>query len=147
MDCKLRIYLDNCCFSRPFDDQSRLTVRLEAEAVLFIQKKVRRGEIDLVWSYVLDFESLANPFLYKSDIVKRWQNRAICDIEETEEILLLAESYERLGLKSMDALHLACANVSQCKYFVTTDLRILNKNIPELSIINPVQFVKLFEEY
>jgi len=28
------IYLDNCCYNRPFDDQSQLRVRLEAEAKL-----------------------------------------------------------------------------------------------------------------
>ena len=28
----MRLYLDNCCFNRPFDDQSTLTIRLETEA-------------------------------------------------------------------------------------------------------------------
>jgi hypothetical protein len=30
----MKIYLDNCCFNRPFDDQSHLRIRLEAEAKL-----------------------------------------------------------------------------------------------------------------
>ena len=34
-----RIYLDNCCFNRPYDDQSYLIVHLETEAKLFIQKE------------------------------------------------------------------------------------------------------------
>lgn len=29
----MKIYLDNCCLNRPFDDQSNLRVRLESEAV------------------------------------------------------------------------------------------------------------------
>jgi predicted nucleic acid-binding protein len=29
---KNRIYLDNCCFNRPYDDQAYLTIRLESEA-------------------------------------------------------------------------------------------------------------------
>jgi len=28
----MRVYLDNCCYNRPFDDQSQLRVRLEIEA-------------------------------------------------------------------------------------------------------------------
>ena len=36
----MRIYLDNCCLNRPFDDQSKMRIRLEAEAVLFIQGKI-----------------------------------------------------------------------------------------------------------
>lgn len=29
----MKIYPDNCCLNRPFDDQSNLRVRLESEAV------------------------------------------------------------------------------------------------------------------
>ncbi len=35
--------LDNCSFNRPFDDQSQLRIQLEAEAKLFIQRKVLEG--------------------------------------------------------------------------------------------------------
>ena len=36
----MRIYLDNCSFNRPFDDQSQLKIKLEAEAKLYIQSEV-----------------------------------------------------------------------------------------------------------
>jgi len=29
---RLKIYLDNCCYNRPYDDQSQLKVSLEAQA-------------------------------------------------------------------------------------------------------------------
>ena len=44
----IRLYLDNCCFNRPFDDQSQLTVRLETEAKLFIQEEIKKGTFELV---------------------------------------------------------------------------------------------------
>ena len=28
----MKVYLDNCCFNRPFDDQTQLVVRLETDA-------------------------------------------------------------------------------------------------------------------
>ena len=28
----MRVYLDNCCYNRPFDEQSQLRIRLETEA-------------------------------------------------------------------------------------------------------------------
>lgn len=34
----MRLYLDNCVFNRPYDDQSSIRVRLEAEAKLNIQE-------------------------------------------------------------------------------------------------------------
>jgi hypothetical protein len=34
---KLKIYMDNCCFNRPYDDQRNLINRMETEAKLFVQ--------------------------------------------------------------------------------------------------------------
>ncbi len=50
----MRIYLDNCCFNRPFDDQSQLRIRIETEAKLYVQDLIRQGTLTLVWSYILD---------------------------------------------------------------------------------------------
>ena len=33
----MRVYLDNCCYNRPFDEQTQLKVRLETEAKLRVQ--------------------------------------------------------------------------------------------------------------
>ena len=59
----MRVYIDNCCFNRPYDDQSSLAVRFETEAVLDIQEKIQQGTISLAWSYMLDYENNANPFI------------------------------------------------------------------------------------
>lgn len=50
----MRVYLDNCCFNRPYDDQAFLTIRLETEAKLAIQEKIKAGQLSLGWSYILD---------------------------------------------------------------------------------------------
>jgi hypothetical protein len=47
---KTKIYLDNCCFNRPYDDQIQPKVILETLAKLYIQERVLKQEIDLVWS-------------------------------------------------------------------------------------------------
>jgi hypothetical protein len=44
----MKIYLDSCCFNRPFDDQSKLRIRLEAEAKFKIQEDVRSGTYKLI---------------------------------------------------------------------------------------------------
>ena len=33
----MRVYLDNCCYNRPFDEQVQLKVRLETVAKLAVQ--------------------------------------------------------------------------------------------------------------
>ena len=36
----MRVYLDNCCYNRPFDDQENLAVALETFAKLQIQAQI-----------------------------------------------------------------------------------------------------------
>ena len=61
----MRVYLDNCAYNRPFDDQSQIRIRLESEAKLFIQEKIKTKKIELIWSYILDIENHHNPFIEK----------------------------------------------------------------------------------
>lgn len=56
----MRIYLDNCCFNRPFDDQAQIRIMLEAEAKLKIQDDILQKKFELAWSYILEAENRAN---------------------------------------------------------------------------------------
>jgi hypothetical protein len=47
----MKVYLDNCCFNRPFDNQLMIKIMIETEAKLFIQEKILSGEIQLTWLY------------------------------------------------------------------------------------------------
>jgi hypothetical protein len=58
----MKVYLDNCCFNRPFDGQDDIRIRLESEAKLEIQQMILAGKLQLVWSFILEFENDANPF-------------------------------------------------------------------------------------
>ena len=48
----LRVYLDNCCYNRPYDDQSQLKISMEAQAKLEIQQQIRDGNLYLTVSYI-----------------------------------------------------------------------------------------------
>lgn len=37
----MRVYLDMCCYNRPYDDQSQLKVAMEAESKLHIQTLIK----------------------------------------------------------------------------------------------------------
>jgi hypothetical protein len=45
------VYIDNCMFNRPFDDQTQIRIRLESEAKLYVQDKIKSEGIELIWSY------------------------------------------------------------------------------------------------
>jgi predicted nucleic acid-binding protein len=139
---KLLIYLDNCCFNRPYDDQSQLTVHLEAQAKIFIQSKVLQNDLDLTWSYIMDYENSANPYGERKDTISKWRKIAIIDIGYDEEIDKKAQNIIASGIKKKDALHIACAIKAKCDYFITTDNKILNSYINEVIVINPLDFVR-----
>jgi hypothetical protein len=82
----MRVYLDNCCFNRPFDDQSQERVSSETRAKLWVQDCVRAGLIDLVWSFMLEIENDANPFLERFVSIGEWESLAVARVESTEEI-------------------------------------------------------------
>ncbi|MEQ8171367.1 MAG: PIN domain protein, partial [Candidatus Eremiobacterota bacterium] len=81
----MRIYLDNCCFNRPFDNQIPIRIKLETEAKLYIQEEVINGSIELVWSYILEYENSQNPFEYRRNAINLWKKIATIEIIEDEE--------------------------------------------------------------
>ena len=42
---KVKIYLDNCCFNRPYDNQAQLRIELETKAKLHVQQQIADNEI------------------------------------------------------------------------------------------------------
>jgi predicted Zn-ribbon and HTH transcriptional regulator len=138
---KVRVYLDNCCFNRPYDDQSQTRIEIEAKAKMFIQKHIAEGNIELVWSYILDFENGNNPFLEKRNAIAAWKSLAIAYVDETEDVIQSAERIAESGVKESDSLHVAAAIAGNCGYFITTDDRIKCPDIP-VKIVNPMEFVK-----
>ncbi len=140
----MKIYLDNCCFNRPFDDQSQIRIRLESEAKLKIQEEIRSGKFQLVWSYILDYENNQNPYQERKVRIKKWKEYAISDIEETSELIETASLLNQKGIQKIDSLHIACAILSKCEYFLTTDDEILRraKQIDDINIDDPIGFIK-----
>jgi len=143
----MKIYLDNCCFNRPYDDQTSLRVRLETEVKLDIQDRIRQGEFELVWSYVLTFENAQNPHEERRVEIRQWRKLAKADLIQTREILEKMRELESKGIKSLDSLHISCAIAGECAYFITVDKGILNKQeqIQGIRIINPIDFLELPE--
>jgi len=136
------VYLDNCCFNRPFGDQRQTRVRLEAEAKLCIQEHIRGGTLELAWSYLLDFENAAHPFEERRTTISEWRQYATIDVEEMATILQQANTLVGLGLKAQDALHIAGVIAGGCTYFLTTDDDILRrgKDVQGITVLESDRF-------
>lgn len=138
------VYLDNCCFNRPFDDQSQLRIKLETEAKIKIQEDILNKNIHLVWSYILEYENSKNPFEERAKIIEKWKKSSCTDIDENDYIVKNAKRFRQLGFKAKDSLHIACAVFAKCDYFLTTDDEILRKSglVSEIKITDPIGFIK-----
>ena len=144
-----RIYLDNCCYNRPYDDQGTLRVFLESQAKIYIQEMVRHGELELATSYVLLYENAKNPFTNKRKTIEdfiRTYSAFYIGPEETDKIQQIAAPIMATGIKPMDAYHVACAIEAECGYFLSTDRRLLKYKSNEIVLLNPVDFLRLEEK-
>ena len=137
--------MDNCCFNRPYDDQSFLRNYLESEAKIFIQKEILQKKHNLAWSYMIDYEISFNPFTDRKIQISKWKKLAAIDINESQEIIDMANEIMLKNIRPKDSLHLSCAIKASCDFFITTDDKILNKSVDNIIIVDPIDFIKLLE--
>ena len=138
----MRVYLDNCCYNRPFDDQGELRVVVETITKLQIQALMRMGRIEYAWSDVLRLEVSCNPFKDRQERILDWMVGAAVYIESTEDVAERGREIEALGVKPKDALHLASAEKAECDWFFTTDKGMLKKvqRLGAMRVANLIEF-------
>jgi predicted nucleic acid-binding protein len=144
----MRVYLDNCMFNRPFDNQGQIRIRLETEAKLYIQDQIKNNVLELVWSYILDFENSHNPHSERRRAIAKWKKLAIIDVIETPNVLANANKLLSYGIKTKDALHVASAIEGKADYFLTTDDKLLSgiKRSNIIKALGPIDYIKVLEK-
>jgi len=143
------IYLDLCCFNRPYDDQSQVRIRLETEAKLSLQDKVRSGACQLVWSAILDLENSRNPYLEHMQAISQWRALASKHVMADPAVTAIATPLVASGVHAYDALHVASAVVGKAEVFITTDDRLLKRvqHIKDLKVLFPADALAFLENW
>jgi predicted nucleic acid-binding protein len=147
----MRIYLDTCSLQCPLDSKTQIWIGLEAEAILGILSLCESGEVDLVSSEVLLFETERNPNMarrrYALEVLARATEFALLDdrIEER------ARALDSVGIKPLDALHLASAEEAKADYLCTCDDQFLRraKEIADIRVrvVSPIELIEEIEEW
>ena len=145
----MRIYLDMCCFNRPYDDQSQMCVALEAQAKLHIQNRIQEGIYDLIGSYILDYEVSRNPFDMRKNSITSFIQRNMKGYvgpERDGSVSFIASDIMKTGVKEKDALHVASAIYAKCTYFISTDKRLLKYRSDQIRLVSPIDFIMETED-
>ena len=146
---KIKIYLDNCVYNRPFDDQRQIRIFLEAQAKLHIQNLIINNNIFLACSYMSIFENNDNPHEERQLPIKNFLDHAslFIDYDKAEKVEAKAGAIMEYGIKNKDAIHIACAIEAECDYFLTTDDDLKKKYTDtDIIVCNPVDFILILEE-
>ena len=144
----MRIYLDMCCYNRPYDDQSQLKVFLETQSKLHIQTLIKDKKLKLVTSYMLRYECSNNPFEMRRNAIFDFINRNTYAYIGDERKLLIEEKAAEImktGVKFKDACHVASAIYAGCEYFISTDMRLLKYCTKEIKMVSPIECVTEME--
>lgn len=142
------IYMDNCCYNRPYDDQSQKRIADETKAVMFIQNEIMHSNIELVSSFILYAENFMDKNTFRRLAVRQFMDTySSVHVSSKNKKLIDTQAMQlmNLGLHYMDACHVACAVLAGCDYFLSTDDRLikeLKRHSLQTEIMNPVDFVK-----
>lgn len=109
----LKIYFDNCCYNRLFDDRSNIINYLEREAVLIVMQKAYENEFEIIGSDILEIEiSKIKNNEKRSDVEGIYHALVTSCVQVTSEIKERAVQIREVSsIKNFDSLHLASAEV------------------------------------
>jgi predicted nucleic acid-binding protein len=141
------IYLDNCCYNRPYDEQYQLRIVLETQAKLYIQQLVVERKLDLAVSYISNFENNENPRKDRRNSINNFFGNAsvYIDNENVSDVEILAKEIRTMNIAAKDALHIACAVIAKCDAFITTDDGILKRyKRDDIDICTPITFFNIY---
>ncbi|MDD4562045.1 MAG: PIN domain-containing protein [Syntrophomonadaceae bacterium] len=149
----MKIYFDMNIYNRVFDDQTQMRIRFESMAIDILFELVEKGDYELVWSFILEYENNRNPFIERKPYIRQISTLCKAIVKPNDEIKLIAkEIVKGSNTKDKDALHLASAVYSNSDYFITCDdkfIKTVEKNrdslkdaIGNIKLYNPVDFLR-----
>jgi len=136
--------MDTCCYNRPMDNQDQDRIYIESEVIKAILLKCEQGLWTLLGSNILEFELNNNPNFEKKQKTFILYN---CVNEKhylSDAVRLRANEFEKIGITSLDSLHLAMAEYAKADIFLTVDdkfIQLSTKTNAKVKIMNPVNWI------
>ena len=134
-----------CSLQPPLDTKTQARIAVEAEAILSIVALCESGQLEIISSPALVFEAeQITPPARKSYILEVLSHASLF-IQTSEQVEKQAQVFADLGIKPLDALHLAFSIVAQADYFCTCDDRFLKRakqaDTSSTKVVSPLELV------
>jgi predicted nucleic acid-binding protein len=146
----VKIYLDLCAIQRPLDTSNQIRIVLESEAVLGIITFCDAGQAELLSSEALLYEGEQSSLPVRKEHTLAVLAKAKSVVALTEKERFRAAEIMEIGMKPLDALHIALAESGNADYFCTCDDKLIRnaKKVEGLAVkvLNPVDLVQEIEK-
>ncbi len=141
----MTIYLDNCCYNRPFDDQMQERIHLESEAILTVLKMGQMKKVIIVGSEILELEI--------NRMIDENKKRKVLDLYKVADMQIFytdkirkrsADIMSVSKIRTFDSLHIAAAEEANADVLLTTDdkfEKMAEKLDLKTRVVNPLRFV------
>ncbi len=141
----MTIYLDNCCYNRPFDDQTQERIHLESEAILTVLKMGQMKKVTIVGSEILELEI--------NRMIDENKKRKVLDLYKVADMQIFytdkirkrsADIMSVSKIRTFDSLHIAAAEEANADILLTTDdkfEKMAEKLDLKTRVVNPLRFV------
>lgn len=140
----MKIYLDNCCYNRPFDDQTQERIHLESEVILIILQRGQSGIYKIMGSDILKIEIERMHDMTKQQRVKELYQISTMHIPYTKEIKTRTkEIMKQSRIQTFVSLHIASAEAGEVDVMLTTDDKLekmAEKLDLKVKVMNPLRF-------
>ena len=142
----MKIYLDTCCYGRPYDDPAQVKIAVETAAINGIIDTCRIAGYSIVGSMAVEFELGRIKDAEKRDeIIAYFKRTRNTYYTITANIETRAQVLHEEGLGRLDSYHLAFAEAAGVDVLLTTDepfVRICaRKNLSFVKVINPLNYL------
>ena len=146
----MKIYLDVCAIQRPLDTPNQVRIVLESEAVLGMLTLCEIGQLELISSEALAYETEQNPLPARQEHASAVLAKAKSFVRLSAEVKSRAAQLVEFGFKPLDSLHLALAEAGKADYFCTCDDQLLRKSRRmadlRVKVVSPLELVQEIEK-
>ena len=142
----MKIYIDNCCYNRPFDDQSQQRIYDETNAIASIINRTKISGDTILGSDILRMEiKKIRDAKKRFDIESNFYQTVNEIVPVDEKIIECAKKImSTSNVKQMDALHISSAEFGNADIFLTTDDKLIKacQNLDlKTRVLNPVYYL------